>query len=86
MRRSFFQKLCIGLLFLLWIGWGCFVYAAPHEWKELTALFLILTVAFGGKMWASDRAARKERGYMGEDLRWPEEKKEPIQPPQQQRP
>lgn len=75
MRRSFFKKLCIALLVLLWIGWAGFIYAAPKEWKEITAIFLILTVVFAWRMWTSDRATVNEGGYMGEDLRWPEEKK-----------
>jgi hypothetical protein len=79
MRRSFFKKLCFALLVLLWIGWAGFVYAAPHEWMEITALFLVLTIAFGGRMWTADRATVKEGGYRGEDMRWPEEKREPIQ-------
>ena len=82
MRRSFFKKLCIALLILLWIGWAGFIYAAPNEWKEITAIIVILTAAFGLRMWTADRATVKEGGYMGEDFRWPEEKKEPIQSPQ----
>jgi len=82
MRRSFFKKLCFALLVLLWVGWAGFIYAAPHEWMEITALFLVLTIAFGGRMWTVDRATVKEGGYKGEDMRWPEEKREPIQSPQ----
>jgi len=74
MRRSFYRKLIIALISLLWVGWAGFVYASPKEWKEITGLFIILTMVFVFRAWSADRAARREGGYPNEDGLWPKEK------------
>jgi hypothetical protein len=86
MRRSFYKKLVVALLFFLWIGWAGFVYASPKEWKEITLIFIVLTAGFAFRGWAADRVAHREGGYPNEDGSWPEDTasagKEPIQSPQ----
>jgi outer membrane protein assembly factor BamE (lipoprotein component of BamABCDE complex) len=86
MRRSFYKKLVVALLFLLWIGWAGFLYASPKEWKEISLVFIVLTAVFAFRGWAADRAAHREGGYPKEDGSWPEDTapagKEPTQPPQ----
>jgi len=88
MRRSFFKKLSIALLGLLWIGWAGFVYASPREWKEVTGIFIALTVVYAFRMWAAARAADREKGFAPERLvrgkgeSGSSRKEEPNQPPQ----
>jgi hypothetical protein len=86
MRRSFFKKLSIALLALLWIGWAGFVYASPREWKEVSGIFIALTAIYAFRMWAAGRAADREAGFAPEQLTGgkgesgPMRKEEPNQP------
>lgn len=78
MRRSFFTKLTVALLFLLWIGWAGFVYASPREWLEITGLFVLLTLAFGWRAYAAGKAAEREHGFANQDGTWPDQPKKPA--------
>jgi hypothetical protein len=80
MRKSFFTKLTVMLLLLLWMGWAGFVYASPSEWLELTGIFVLLTLAFGGRAYAAGRAAEREHGFANEDGTWPDKQKKSEAP------
>lgn len=72
MRKSFFKKLTIALLLLLWVGWAGFVYANPSEWLDATAFFIMLTLVFSWRAYAASKAAEREKGFANEDGTWPE--------------